>query len=123
MKYLITESKLENTITNYLNELFDIDNINMTHPIEDNEVTDDWSEDENRVLFYIGDYDNDDDKTCFRWYGKMYFDNLFLRERAPLVYIEHGYAQKLNGYFGDLWHEPFKKWFRYHFEYPIKTVE
>ena len=121
MKYLITESKLENTITNYLNELFDIDNINMTHPIEDNEVTDDWSEDENRVLFYIGDYDNDN--TCFRWYGKMYFDNLFLRERAPLVYIEHEYTEKLNGYFGNLWHEPFKKWFKHNFNFPIKTIE
>jgi len=121
MKYLITESKLENTITSYLNELFDIDNISMTHPIEDNEVTDDWWEDESRLLFYIGDYDNDD--TCFRWYDKMYFDNLYLREKAPIVDIEEEYKQKLNGYFGDLWHEPFKKWFRYHFEYPIKTVE
>jgi hypothetical protein len=121
MKYVITESKLENTIISYLDDLFDIDNISMTHPIEDDELNDEWHEDENRALFYRGDYDDLD--SCFRWYGKMYFNNLQSREKAPIVDIEEEYTQKLNGYFGDLWHEPFKKWFKHNFNFPVKTIE
>ena len=34
MKYIITESKLDETITNYLDNLFDIDDINWTNYAE-----------------------------------------------------------------------------------------
>ncbi|CAK0753067.1 hypothetical protein CCP3SC5AM1_1960005 [Gammaproteobacteria bacterium] len=33
MKYLITESKLEESIVYYINELFDVNDINWTYPL------------------------------------------------------------------------------------------
>jgi hypothetical protein len=39
MKYIITESKLEESILYYINELFDVNNINSTHPLEYDEET------------------------------------------------------------------------------------
>jgi hypothetical protein len=54
MKYIITESKLDETITNYLDELFNIDDINWTHPLDyDLETGEEW-DDVNRVVFYMG---------------------------------------------------------------------
>ena len=68
MKYIITESKLDETITNYLDGLFDIDNINWTHPLDyDLDTGEEW-DDVNRVVFYMGDYEGEDD-GCFYWYG------------------------------------------------------
>lgn len=63
MKYIITESKLEETITNYFYELFPVDNIHSTNPYEYDE-TGEEGHDETRVEFYIGDYG--DEETCFR---------------------------------------------------------
>ena len=66
MKYIITESKLEETIINYLYELFPVDNINSINPLDSNYDDNEEWEDETRVEFYIGDYG--DEYTCFRWY-------------------------------------------------------
>ena len=43
--------------------------------------------------------------------------------KCPVVDIEMEYYNTLDGYFGDKWKEPFKKWFITNFEYPVKTVE
>ena len=40
-----------------------------------------------------------------------------------MVRVENPYLQSLNGYFGNLWHEPFKRWFSIHFDKPVKTIE
>lgn len=121
MKYIIPESKLDETITNYLNELFPIDEINYNHPYEEFE---DGSEgdDENKVIFYFGDYM--DDETIFRWYGCDYFTPFsYARSICPTVSLESKYEDMLNGYFGNFWIEPFKKWFISHFDYPVKTID
>ena len=34
MKYIITESRLETIITEYLIEIFDVDNVHYTNPTE-----------------------------------------------------------------------------------------
>jgi hypothetical protein len=115
MKYIITESKLEETITNYIDGMFDVNDINWVNPLDFN-----YNEDENIVVYYIGDYE-DSDYGCFKWYGcnqKVYT----LKEFCPAVSLEHPYDRILNGYFGDMWHEPFKKWFTKHFKLPVKTV-
>jgi hypothetical protein len=122
MKYIITESRLDKSITNYLDKLFDISNINWTHPYDilDNE-TDEEGEDQNRVQFYLGDYG---DEPCFMWYGCEYFNSGSpASEICPTVSLEYKYERTLNGYFGDLWKEPFKKWFKQHFELPVKTID
>ena len=66
MKYIITESKLEESILYYINELFDVNEIHINNPLEyDDETGEEW-EDTNRLQFYIGDY-NGEDEGCFFW--------------------------------------------------------
>jgi len=123
MKYLITESKLEESILYYIDELFDVNDINWTYPLEYDDETDEEWEDGNRIVFYVGDYNGEDD-GCFYWYGCEYFNpNSPASEKCPIVSVEVEYKKQLDGYFGDLWHGPFKKWFKEHFELPVKTVE
>ena len=128
MKYIIVESKLDQVITEYLNEIFPLDNVNYLNPIEYNHDTREEYEDENRVEFYLGDYDEttdfDDDEYIFKWYDAEYFNvGTDVRKRCPLIHLEEQYSNKLNGYFGDKWIEPFKKWFSENFDLPVKTVE
>lgn len=123
MKYVITESKLEESIVHYINELFDVNDINWTNPLEDDDETGEEWEDENRVVFYIGDY-NGEDEGCFYWYACDYFNpNSPASEICPMVSVEVQYEKQLNAYFGDFWKEPFKKWFKEHFELPVKTID
>jgi hypothetical protein len=122
MKYIITESKLETAIIEYINVLFPVDNINSTNPTEYDDETGENYDDETRVEFYIGDYGDED--TCFRWYDCEYFypDNQ-IKVSCPMVSVEHEYEKILNGYFNEMWYEPFKKWFTENFELPVKTLD
>ena len=88
MKYVITESRLEESILYYINEIFDVNDIHSTNPLEwDEETGEEW-EDENRVVFYIGDY-NGEDEGCFYWYDCEYFTpNSPASEKCPLVSVE-----------------------------------
>jgi hypothetical protein len=123
MKYLITESKLEESILYYINELFDVNNIHWTNPFGHDDETDEEWEDENRVVFYVGDYTGEDE-GCFYWYACDYFNpNSPASKICPMVSVEVQYERQLNAYFGDLWKEPFKKWFKEHFELPVKTID
>ncbi len=132
MKYIITESKLNETIKNYLNSVFDINNIGWTYGFDDmgNEV--DYA-----VEFYIGDYD--EDETVFRWYDEGYwynemedlsptqeFDRKLLKKYkndSPIIEFENSnISNALNGYFGDTGQQPFKEWFRENFGFKINTI-
>ena len=121
-KYGINESKLDEFITNYLYELFDVDNIHYTVPYEYDDETGEEGDDDTRMEFYIGDYENDD--TCFRWYDCEYFNsNSYAKDICPTVTVEYKYENILNGYFEDKWREPFRKWFIYVFDIPVKTID
>ena len=123
MRYVITESKLDSAIITYLNQTFDVNDINWTYAEEWDEDTDEYQEDETAIVFYIGDYNGDDD-GCFRWYDCHYFNGgSKATEICPIVQVEHPFDIKLNGYFGDRWHEPFKKWFTDNFKLPAKTID
>lgn len=122
MKYIITESQMDNNIMNYLDELFRIQDLNWTHPYDYDEETGEEGEDENRIEFYIGDYG--DEETCFRWYDCDYFsEGSSAKNICPTISFENYYSNVLNGYFGDKWENPFKKWIKIHFDLPVKTVE
>jgi len=122
MKFIITESRLEETITNYLDGLFNVDNIYSTYPYEYDDETGEEGDDETRIEFYIGDYENDD--TCFRYYDCGYFKpGSYASELCPSINVEYQYETILNGYFGDKWQEPFRKWFIKNFDLPLKTVD
>ena len=124
MRYVITESKLESAIITYLDETFPIEDINWFHPYEYDDETGEEGEDENRIGFYIGDYNGEYDDTCFRWYDCEYFNKgSHARIICPTVELEHPYDRQLNGYFGDTWKEPFKKWFIKRYDLPVKTID
>lgn len=121
MKYIITESRLEENILYYINEIFDVTDINWTHPLEYDDETGEESDDTSRMIFYIGDYG--EEERCFYWYACHYYNPKSpASKKCPIVSVEVQYEKQLDGYFGDLWKEPFKKWFKEHFELPVKTV-
>jgi len=123
MKYIITESKLEETIISYFDELFDIQDLHWTHPYDYDDETEEEGEDENRIQFYIGDYQGTDE-GCFRCYFCDYFHPFSgAVDECPIISLESQYTDTLNSYFGDRWHEPFKKWFTKNFDLPVKTIE
>jgi hypothetical protein len=123
MKYIITESKLEDIVIRYLNEIFTNDEINQMSPYVYDEETGIEGDDETRIEFYIGDYD-DGDNNIFRWYDCEYFNKgAEIRQRCPIIHLEDKYSTTLNGFFGDMWVEPFKKWFTINYNLPVKTVE
>lgn len=122
MRYIITESKLEQVITDYLNDLFPLDNVNYTNPNEYDDETGEDYDDDTRVEFYLGDYEDED--TIFKWYDCEYFyPDSPAQTICPIVVIEHPYDDRLIAYFNDKWEEPFKKWFTENFDLPVKTVE
>ena len=123
MKYIIAESRLDKVVTEYLNEIFPLDDVNYLNPIEYNDDTREEYEDETRVEFYLGDYE-DGETTIFKWYDCGYFNpGSSAQDICPTVVIEHPYDDRLIAYFGDKWEEPFKKWFTENFDLPVKTVE
>jgi len=66
MKYLIKESQLDQVIINYLDELFQVDDVNFHYPLEYDEETGEEYEDEHRINYFIGDYE-DGDNDIFKW--------------------------------------------------------
>ena len=122
MKFIITESKFDQVIQDYLDDLFKIDDIHSTNPYVMDDETDEEYEDDNHIEFYIGDYD--EENTIFDWYSCDYFyEDVEIRNRCPIVHIDEEYSNSLNGYFGDKWVEPFKKWFKTNFDLPVKSVK
>jgi hypothetical protein len=128
MKIIITENKLNQTIIDFINDRYDVNNIHWTYGI------DDWgNEVDYAASYYEGDYE--DDVNLFRWYSKDYFYNEEMshhnqkmvdkwKEKSPMLeFDDTDTLNILNGYFGDRWHQPFKDWFMKHFKKPIKTIE
>jgi hypothetical protein len=124
MKYIITESQIDSLITKQLDIMFDVENINWTHPYGTGD--DDYDhEDSERIEYYFGDYGDGD--TIFYWYDKGYWgqnpDNYIgYTSKSPIVDIEEPYHSNLNALFGDKWYKPFKVWFEFNFEVPVKSV-
>jgi hypothetical protein len=136
MKIIITESKLNQMIIDYLNETYDTNNIGWTYGI------DDWgNEVDYAIEFYEGDYE-EGDSTIFRWYGEDYWtsdegetissgwgdeDDETINQKklqSPLLVFENtDDLTILNGYFGDKWKRPFIDWFWDNFHVPVKTIE
>jgi hypothetical protein len=133
MKYIITESKLNETIKNYLNSVFPVDEMHWTPSLDD-----DLNEMDSAMVFYIGDYD--EDETVFRWYDEGYweeeesslpdsgfeYDRKLLKKYkndSPIIEFENSnISNSLNGYFGDAWKQPFKEWFKDNFDFEVNTI-
>jgi len=119
----INESRRDKVITDYFDELFNTAEMNWRHPYEMGGDADDYGEyeDTSRTYFYYGSEFDDD--IIFRYYDKGYFANVTADENAPILSVEDEYKIKLDGYFGNMWHEPLKKWFEQNFGMYVKTID
>jgi hypothetical protein len=54
---------------------------------------------------------------------EYFYAHADIKNRAPVIVMDDNYLLSLNGYFGDGWHEPFKKWLMENFNLPVKTIE
>jgi hypothetical protein len=120
----LKESRRDTVITNHFDELFNVAEMNWRHPYEMDDDADEYTEyeDESRTIFYYGSEFDDD--IVFRYYDKGYFDTgTDLDEKSPLLSIEDEYKSVLDGYFGNMWHEPLKKWFEQNFGMHVKTID
>ena len=78
MKYSISENKFNTIVTKYLDELYDVNDINATSPYEYDDETGEEFEDNNVIDFYRGDYDGPyDSDFCFRWIDPEYYGEDF----------------------------------------------
>jgi hypothetical protein len=128
MKIIITESKLNQAVIDYLNDTYNTNNIGWSYGI------DDWgNEVDYAIEFYEGDYE-EGDNTVFRWYGEDYWTSeegelwtdeyiKEMKNKSPQLEIyDNTVYRTLNGYFGDKWKQPFIDWFWDKFNVPVKTI-
>jgi hypothetical protein len=131
MKYLITESKLDDVIYNYIDELFAAENGSTEiHKLES--INQDGENIEDVYDIVNDDYydDNNGGDYLFTWAGKKYYENhahqsfgARLVDEAPIVEInDGGKVKNLDSYFGNLWKPVFIKWFKDKVNLPIKTI-
>lgn len=126
MKYIITESSLDKVIKKYLNDVFDSEDLNIINPYDFDDETGEEMEDENHIIFYIGD-DYDADDSVFEWYDCEYFyedSPQRQNQTCPVVMVNHPYDDDLSDTFGeDSWQEAFKQWMMEKYDLPVTTVE
>jgi len=122
MKYIITESKLNEYILSVIEEMFPVDDINYTEAYDD-----DGNPDDTAYVFYLGDYENDE--VIFRWYSKDYWNgpdestvDYRIRQSPLLVFEDYNTFYEINSMFQNLWKPVFIKWFYESFSLPIKTI-
>ena len=128
MKIIITESKLNQAVIDYLNDTYDTNNIGWSYGI------DEWgNEVDYAIEFYVGDFE-EGDNTVFRWYGEDYWTSeegelwtdeyiKEMKNKSPQLEIyDNTVYRTLNGYFGDKWKQPFIDWFWDKFNVPVKTI-
>jgi len=129
MKYLITESKLNSAIYEYIDQLFhEGKKIEMVKHTRHGNDTDEDVEVEVEGAY---DFFHKGEPDLFIWTGKEYYDrpynsSLFdkWRELAPIVEIvAYEKVDVLNNMFGDLWRPIFIKWFEDLFSLSIKTLK
>jgi len=119
MNYLITENKLNNIILNFINNYYDVNEINY-NPLHD----DDGNPTNDAIEYYIGDYLESDE--VFRLYNKTYWlkPDDYRIELSPMLMIEDdNFVTNLNSMFGDRWKPIFKDWFEENFGEKVKTID
>lgn len=122
MRYIISESKLNDAMIKLFNQYINVDEIKYYHPVEETEDGDEY-EDLNRTIFYVGDVELDESEI-FRYYECDYFEpQAQIKTRCPLISLDYDIIDTFNDLFGDLWKEPFRKWVNYTFDLYAKEIE
>jgi hypothetical protein len=133
MKYLITESKLEQVIYDYIDKLFAAEN-GKTEIHKLNSLGEDDDEIDDAYDFVNDDYyDGDNQDYLFSWTGREYYDNekrknymskgIKFIDLAPIVEIhDENKIRTLNLIFNEMWKPIFNKWFQDKVNLPVKTL-
>ena len=126
MKYIITESKLNSAIYEYIDNLFKEGK--QIHMVKHTRTDDDTLDDEEVAGAY--DFFHKGEDELFIWTGEEYYNRPYnksmwtkWKELAPIVEIvNYQKLDSLNNMFGDLWRPVFITWFENTFSLPIKTL-
>jgi len=136
MKYIITESKMNSAIYNFLDEVFASKDGNPKIFKLDGLDSDGLALPD-AFDFVNSDYydDNGGSEPIFTWTGKEYYKTIYaqgditkheyerLSSESPTSEIfDEDIINTLNGYFGDLWKPVFKQWFKDKTGMEIKTL-
>jgi len=110
MKYIIKESRINNFIKKYLDNLFNLENLHFIHT--EFYLEGDYTEIEDTGEYYFNDYSEDD--IFAHKFGYEYFSP---RKGGPEDYPKLDLQYKYEGYLSDmfndrdLWEKPFIEWF------------
>jgi hypothetical protein len=126
MKYLITESKLNSAIYDYIDNLFKEGK--KIHMVKHTRTDEDTLDDEEVAGAY--DFFHKGEDELFIWTGEEYYNRPYNKSAwtkwkalAPIVEIvNYQKLDSLNNMFGDLWRPVFIKWFENTFSLPVKTL-
>lgn len=134
MKYIITESKLNSAIYEFIDQAFASEDGN-TEIYKLPTLDEDGEELIESYDFVNDDYYSDSGSDyLFAWTGEAYYDSLTpnyitnyeyekFALQTPLVEIyDTDVLNKLNGYFGDAWKPVFKEWFKHKTGMDYKTL-
>ena len=110
MKVVITESKLEKIITDYLDDVFTPDdrwerNNESQYEVENYGETFFFVEGDEAYVYYGCNANAGPEDEFFAGYGHLH------NYECPLLLIYPRVGQQLSNYFGDMWKPVFKKWF------------
>lgn len=122
MKYIISESKLDGLIYDYIDKLFSERQLNYGHPLVGNQ----WGHDvENKHAYeFFFETGSSDEDVCFKWMDCGYFLHPSrMSNRCPMVVVENQFEWRLNSLFDDLWKPIFKDWFTDKFNLPVKSIQ
>jgi hypothetical protein len=129
MEYEINQNRLNEVVIKFLENYFKNEEINYFHPYDyfvDEEGNHFEGLDPNKVIFYMGKYDEDD--VLFYWYGVGYWTGNnptgdIRRSSSPMLSVEVPIENLLDEMFGEkIWHSGIKTWFESKFPYKVKTV-
>lgn len=126
MKYIITESKLNSAIYDYIDNLFKEGK--QIYMVKHTRTDDDTLDDEEVEGAY--DFFHKGEDELFIWTGEEYYNRPYNKSMgtkwkalAPVVEIvNYQKLDTLNNMFGDLWRPIFIKWFENTFSLPVKTL-
>ena len=131
MKTIIGENKLHDVISKYIDDYLEGNEINWTYGYGGYYTENEYGgleENESFIIFYNGDWEGEEDSdVVFHYFDVDYYDkndasHKPYRDKSPILEVQGKYAEHLNSMFSHHWKEPMKKWFKFYFNLPVKTV-
>lgn len=123
MKYIISESRLNDAMLKVFNQYINLDELQYYHPVEETEDGEEY-DDINRTAFYLGENPLDGD-DILTYYECDYFDDdaVEAKQNCPMLVLNSNIVDTFDSIFGEHWREPFIKWINYYLDLNTKTVD